>query len=59
MRTGDVGLVLFKFMYNSEYVRVGDIVILREGRTKLQGKVTQIFYHKNKSEILLNNQQEN
>ena len=35
MRTGDVGRVLFKFMYNSEYIRVDDIIILREGRTKL------------------------
>ncbi len=35
MRTGDVGRVLFKFMYNSEYIRHGDTIILREGRTKL------------------------
>ena len=35
MRTGDTGLVKFKFMYNTEYVKVGDQIILREGRTKL------------------------
>ena len=32
-------------MYNSEYIREGDQIILREGRTKIQGKVIQIHFN--------------
>jgi GTPase len=43
MRTGDVGMIECNFMYNSEYVKVGDIIVFREGRTKLMGEITRLI----------------
>jgi len=43
LRTGDKGLVRFKFMYNAEYIKPGLTVLLREGRTKILGVVTRVF----------------
>ena len=43
LRTGDKATVKFKFMYNSEYLRPGLNILLREGRTKILGMVTKVF----------------
>lgn len=41
LRTGDKGLVLFRFMYNAEYIHEGTTIILREGRTKILGSISR------------------
>jgi len=43
LRTGDRGLVRFRFMQRAEYLKVGTKLIFREGRTKGLGTVTQVF----------------
>ena len=43
MRTGDKAIVKFKFMYNSEYLRPGLNILLREGKTKILGMVTKVY----------------
>lgn len=42
MRTGDKGLVRFRFMYNAEVIRNGMTILFREGRTKGLGTVTNV-----------------
>lgn len=42
-RTGDKGLIRFRFMYNSEYIKPNSTIILREGRTKILGTVTRVI----------------
>jgi len=43
MRTGDKGFIKFRFMYRSEYLKVGTTILFREGRTKGLGVVSRIF----------------
>ena len=43
LRTGDKSLVRFKFMFNAEYIKPGQTVLLREGRTKVLGVVTKVY----------------
>src|SRR5271163_4539271 len=43
LRTGDRGLVRFRFMQRAEYLKVGTKLIFREGRTKGLGTVKEIF----------------
>lgn len=43
LQTNDTASVLFKFVNHPEYLHVGMRLLLREGRTKGIGKVTQIF----------------
>ena len=43
LRTGDRGLVRFRFMQRAEYLKIGTKLIFREGRTKGLGTVTQVF----------------
>lgn len=43
LRTGDKGLIRFRYMYRPEYLKVGTTVLFREGRTKGLGVVSQIF----------------
>ena len=43
LRTGDKGIVRFKFMYNAEYITNGLTVLLREGRTKILGVITKVY----------------
>lgn len=42
LRVGDKGLVLFKFKYRPEYMKVGYKLFLSEGKTKAIGEVTRI-----------------
>ena len=53
MRTGDKGQVRFKFMYNSEYLKPGYPLLLREGRTKILGVVTKVYDSTNKDESMV------
>jgi GTPase len=43
LRTGDKGLIRFRYMYRPEYLKVGTTVLFREGRTKGLGVVSRIF----------------
>lgn len=44
LRTGDRGLVRFRFIKSPEYLHVGDTVLFREGRTRGLGHITNLFY---------------
>lgn len=43
LRTGDKALVRCRFIKLPEYLRSGQRLVLREGRTKAVGIITQIF----------------
>lgn len=43
LQTNDTASVLFRFVNHPEYLHVGMQILLREGRTKGIGKITQIF----------------
>ncbi|XP_076231123.1 GTP-binding protein 2 [Calliopsis andreniformis] len=43
LQTNDTASVLFRFVSHPEYLHVGMRLLLREGRTKGIGKITQIF----------------
>ena len=42
LRTGDKGLVKFKFKYRPEFIEKDDILIFREGKTKGIGKIIDL-----------------
>ena len=44
VRTGDRTLVHFQFLYHPEYLRVGETILFREGRTKGVGRVTKLIF---------------
>ncbi len=54
LRTGDKAIVKFRFMFNSEYLRPGLNILLREGRTKILGMVTKVYdsSEKKKNELI-------
>ena len=43
LRTGDTGKILFRFMYNEEYLQTDAPFLLREGRTKILGYIKKIY----------------
>jgi GTPase len=43
LRTNETGLIKFKFMYYPEMIKVGQVIVFREGRTKGQGYITHIY----------------
>lgn len=45
LRTGDRGLVTFRFIRHPEYMRAGTRLVFREGRTKAVGSVASITPH--------------
>ncbi|KAG5493714.1 hypothetical protein JIQ42_02088 [Leishmania sp. Namibia] len=45
LRTGDRSLARFHFLYRPEYMKEGQRVIFREGRTKGIGTVTKVMCH--------------
>jgi GTPase len=40
---GEKAVIRFRFIYNPEYVTIGETIIIREDRTKGIGKITKIF----------------
>lgn len=44
LRTGDKGLVLFRFINSPEYLHMGANILFREGRTRGLGQVTRLIY---------------
>lgn len=43
LRTGDKGLTKMRFLFNPEFLTKGQVLILREGRTKILGIITNIL----------------
>jgi small GTP-binding protein len=43
LRTGDKGIVKFKFKYRPEFIELDDVLIFREGKTKGIGKIIETF----------------
>jgi GTPase len=41
---GEKALVRFKFLYNPEFIMVGETIIIREDRMKGIGKITRLFW---------------
>jgi small GTP-binding protein len=52
LRTGDTGRILFKFMYNEEYLQIDAPFLLREGRTKILGYIKKIYSTKEELEAV-------
>jgi len=44
LRSGERGVVKFRFMYNTEYIKPQSIILLREGRTKIYGVITKVSH---------------
>jgi GTPase len=42
LRTGDKANVKFRFIKNPEYLKIGQKMIFREGRTKAVGTITRV-----------------
>ena len=43
LRTGDKGIVKFKFKYRPEFIEKEDILVFREGRTKGIGRIVELI----------------
>ena len=43
LRTGDNGALIFRFMFNNEYIKPNTPFLLREGRTKILGVIRKVF----------------
>ena len=43
LRTGDKGLTKMRFLFNPEFLTKGQVLILREGRTKILGVITNFL----------------
>ena len=43
LRSGDKGIIRFRFMKKPEIMHEGDIILFREGRTRGKGKIIKIF----------------
>jgi GTPase len=43
LRTGDKGLIKFRFLYSPEFLKEGSTIMFREGRTKGLGYVTKVY----------------
>lgn len=46
IRTGERASIRFRFLYKPEYIEPGDLIILREGKTKGVGKIKRVFTNK-------------
>lgn len=46
LRNGQKGLVMCSFLYHAEYIKPGLQIMLREGRTKVIGKVLTVYENK-------------
>lgn len=44
IRTGDRAIVRFRFMYRPEFIRQGQRIVFREGRTKGIGIISKVFH---------------
>lgn len=51
LRTGDTGKILFRFMYNEEFLQPNSPFLLREGRTKILGYIVKIYSTKEELDV--------
>lgn len=51
LRTGDKGFTLMRFMYHAEWIKKGMSVLLREGRTKILGVITELCFEKEEEKV--------
>ena len=43
LRSGDKGIIKFRFIKKPEFLHLGDTILFREGRTRGKGKIIKIF----------------
>ena len=43
LRSGDKGIIRFRFIKKPEFLHLGDTILFREGRTRGKGKIIKIF----------------
>lgn len=43
LRTGERGIIKFRFLYYAELLKIGSTIMFREGSTKGLGKVTKVY----------------
>lgn len=55
MRTGDSGVIRFKFKYGVEYIEKGAKIMVREGNTKATGFITNVYSMNNPPTDLVDN----
>lgn len=51
LRTGDKALVHFRFIKHPEYIKPGQRMVFREGRTKAVGNIVNLISHSNNTTI--------
>lgn len=51
LRTGDKALVRFRFIKHPEYIKPGQRMVFREGRTKAVGNVLKLIPHSNSTNM--------
>lgn len=51
LRTGDKALVRFRFIKHPEYIKPGQRMVFREGRTKAVGNVLKLIPHSNNTNM--------
>lgn len=54
LRTGDKALVHFRFIKNPEYMKTGQRMVFREGRTKAVGNIMRLIPHTGSSNVQSN-----
>lgn len=54
LRTGDKALVHFRFIKNPEYMKTGQRMVFREGRTKAVGNIIRLIPHTGSSNLQSN-----
>ena len=55
MRTGDSGVIRFKFKYGVEFIEKGAKIMIREGNTKATGFIKNIYPMNNPPKDLVDN----
>jgi len=43
LRAGDRSIILFRFLYTAEFLKEGETILFREGRTKGIGKIVAVL----------------
>ena len=55
MRTGDEGIIRFKFKYGVEFIEKGAKIMVREGNTKAFGAIIKVYPMNQPPEDLVDN----
>lgn len=46
IKSGDIELTRFRFLYSPEFLKTNQIIVIREGRTKIFGMITALITDK-------------